>query len=281
MADFSTDKEKKIREQSKDDYKKLFAILESFLEDFFDDPEQYVTQEEIMEERALQILSYAFAGYGLTLEEAIEKIKKSDIGILTENQIAERKMLMEVLDNLVDFAVSEQYQMLRELESDADEFDEYDDFFVEASKTSEKFNSTYASIENADSWYAMGMALAWASMSNGSIITYYTQGDERVRDSHRAFDGVSYTKSEFPAELMPPIDWACRCYLVESSDYGLLGKNPSDIDEMISSTVNPIFKKPYQNGAIFGSTHPYFDVYEKDVDDLKAMVTKIKNNLLS
>lgn len=280
LCDYNTKKEKQIREQTRNDYDKLFEILTSFLEDFFEDPEQYVTQEEIMEERALQILNYAFAGYGITLDEAIEKIRNTKEGILTEKQLQEREMFLNVIDNLVEFAVLEEYQMLQQLAEDADESDDYDEFFELCQGTSEQFNKQYAAIENADSWYAMGVALAWGAMANNAVITYYTQGDERVRDSHRSFDGVSYLKSEFPAELIPPIDWACRCYLVESFDAGLLGHNPDNMSELMEKAVNPVFKKPAIDGAIFSSAHPYYDVKESHMDDLIGMKNKIKKNLL-
>jgi uncharacterized protein with gpF-like domain len=43
---------------------------------------------------------------------------------------------------------------------------------------------------------------------------YSTAGDERVRASHRPFDGVRYPKEHpFWRQFVPPNGWNCRCGL--------------------------------------------------------------------
>ena len=54
--------------------------------------------------------------------------------------------------------------------------------------------------------YAMGVAAGWVSYSESTVLTYMTQGDNRVRPWHLGLEGTSYRKANFPAWLIPPID---------------------------------------------------------------------------
>ena len=103
------------------------------------------------------------------------------------------------------------------------------------------FNYRFATTENSDVYYSMAIASAWNDFDSMTSLTYTTQGDERVRDSHRALEGLTYLKRDFPEALIPPIDFRCRCYLVESSDALASRRNPDDAYDRINSAVNPIF----------------------------------------
>lgn len=281
VAQTPTQNDDEIREKTQDEYVVLMDVLQDFLEDFFVDPEQYITQEELMQERAVFALNWAFSGYGITLEDAVEKIRNTKTGILTLEQINEREMFLDVIDNLVDFAVAEEYQMLQEIQDEMYDVEDYDAFLELSEDTCKKYNSTYASVENADIMFSMGVAATLMAMGANQILTYTTQGDERVRDSHRALEGISYPKSQFPAELIPPIDWGCRCYLTESGDSSLVADNPSNVDELIEKSVNPIFKShPAVDGKVFSDAHPYFNVKLAHIPLLKEVSSKIKKNIL-
>ena len=79
MKNYSNDTERDIQEKSKKNYLKLLAVLQSFLEDFFENPNSYITQYDLMQGRALDVLNFAFSGYGLNLEYVINRIKEQNI----------------------------------------------------------------------------------------------------------------------------------------------------------------------------------------------------------
>ncbi|MGE4284575.1 MAG: minor capsid protein [Clostridia bacterium] len=281
MKNYSNDTERDIQEKSKKNYLKLLAILQSFLEDFFDNPYSYITQYELMQGRALDVLNFAFSGYGLNLEYVVNRINDQNISYLSPDEIAERMMILNVIDNLINFSVCEEYHALNQIRIASNSYDEYgDDFEEEAEDIFEMFNYRFSTTENSDVYYAMAVASEWNRFDSLTSLTYTTQGDERVRDSHRALEGLTYLKRDFPEALIPPIDFRCRCYLVESSDNLASRNNPDDAYDRINNAVNPIFATTAaKSGRIFGMDHPYFQVQSKHYDELKNVVSVIKTSI--
>lgn len=185
----------------------------------------------------------------LSFDQAFELLKKEhDFKSLREKD--ERDILVAAIDNLIDFAAASEYKMVSELPDDPDVSDP--DAYEEVC---ERYNLFYASVENETVAYAASIAAWWISVPEDQIVTFMTQGDERVRPWHLSLEGVSYPKSSFPSELIPPIEWRCRCYLVESSPVFASLKNP----ETWRGGLNPVFKESLATkGRIFAS-HPYFD----------------------
>lgn len=231
--------------------------------------------------RALNAINYAFAGYGLTFDAAIDIIKEKDISKLTQEQMKDRQLLIKAVDNLIDFSIAEEYQTLSEMKKNAKDSDNSDEFRDLAIATFSKFNKQYSFIENGDILFAMGVAKEWQSFEENEIIEYRTQGDERVRASHEALDGLRYRKSEFPEALVPPIAHACRCYLWNTgSTDGRKLTNVHDLDEKLSLAVDPTFMNNVgESGKIFSEYHSYFDVKEKHVKELAKISLKIKKEL--
>ena len=131
----------------------------------------------------------------------------------------------------------------------------------------EQYNLTYAEAENEQVFFAAKMAAWWLAVSAESVITYMTQGDERVRPWHLSLEGVSYRKSEFPPELIPPIEWGCRCYLMT---YGFASVQASLSIDKCRSMVDPVFRESLATGGrIFTDAHRYFNTpltkYAKDI----------------
>lgn len=56
-------------------------------------------------------------------------------------------------------------------------------------------------------------------MSASGFLKYVTEGDDRVRESHAALDGIILPKDDpFWATHYPPWDWGCRCQAIEVED---------------------------------------------------------------
>ncbi|MFR9543738.1 MAG: hypothetical protein SNH27_17050, partial [Rikenellaceae bacterium] len=157
-----------------------------------------------------------------------------------------------------------EYTMIRELpdELNLEEMERYESIC-------ERYNLHYAKIENEQVLHAATIAYFWIGASEESIITFNTQNDERVRAWHQSYDGLSYIKSEFPPELIPPIEWACRCFLT-SDGYGYV--SGSTLKPEIK--YNPIFSESLATcGRIFSDAHQYFK------HNLPKEVADIVNNI--
>lgn len=224
--------------------------------------------------RAEIAMLHAFKGMNLSVQDALQLLKNRRDNTLTQEDKDKRDRLVSAVDNLVEFAVCQEYQLYRKLPAtvnldDQEEQADYDELC-------EQYNKTYAAVENYDIEYAMGIALAWIHYTENTIITYNTQRDDRVRPWHAQFDGYYETRDKFPEWLIPPIEWACRCYLTDSDGDNIKNalhaktpKKPKQLDGVFSESVAKC-------GRIFGKAHPYFKVRKEDKKMLQGMVKRIK-----
>lgn len=219
-------------------------------------------------------------------DEALDLLKRADDEMLTKDEKDKRDRLVAAVRNLIDFAVCEEYQLYKKVKKRYDEFDdaidydEYpDDFTDDCDEWCKTYNDAYATVENHDIEYAMGIALAWIGYGDNVYLTYMTQNDNRVRPWHFALQGETYTKDDFPAWMIPPIEWACRCFLVPSYD-GNASKDmkhvmakkaakPKQLDGIFSESVAKC-------GRIFSASHPYFKVDKEDKSRLGEIADKLK-----
>lgn len=241
--------------------------------------ERWELLEAMMELRAEFAINHAIKGFGMDIEKALELIRNKNNG-LSRLEREQRDILVAAIDNLIDFAVAQEFQMSQHLPNDFDyndqtDIDECEDIFW-------RYNHTYAKIENEDIEYAMQIAAAWSIHTNSTVFTYMTQGDERVRPWHLALEGISHPKSSFPAWLIPPIEHGCRCYLVEESS-DVLNKI-SDISKVVCQNdempdfVNPVFKESVaKGGRIFSEAHLYFTIPKKYKKKLRHISHTIKS----
>ena len=233
--------------------------------------------EEMMGLRADFAMKHAIKGFGMDFEKALDLLRSHNKG-LSKLEQEQRDILVAALDNLVDFAVAEEFQMSDHLPDELDN----DEAVDECDAIFERYNITYANIENDDIEYAMGVAAGWLSYRENSVLTYMTQGDERVRPWHMALEGISYHKSDFPTWLIPPIEHGCRCFLVEE-DNSVLG-NVDKLTEVEGGIIlqkpdfiNPVFEDSVcKGGRIFGPSHSYFSIPKKYKKRLKAISKKLK-----
>lgn len=175
---------------------------------------------------------------------------------------------MAAIENLVEFAAYEEYAMIGELPEEPDDSDleDYCGIF-------ERYNLTRAAQENEDVLYCAMMAAWWITVSSDTMLTFMTQGDERVRPWHEALEGLSYPKSLFPPELIPPIEYHCRCYLVAEGFGDIAGSLPEGKNP---PRVHPVFRESLcTGGRIFSREHPYFK--HTLPPELQAVIQDIKH----
>jgi hypothetical protein len=266
-------------EDGEDRYAAIYAIFKRFLDRYGDEQEEWTLLEAMMALRAEYALQRAVKGFGMDFAQAVELMKSKNLGL--DKQARERRrILLAALDNLVDFAVAEEFQMYDSLPDYGD--GETDD--EEMTAVFDRYNRQYAKVEDDDIEYALSVAAGWLGYSDTSWLTYMTQGDERVRPWHMALEGMSYPKHSFPEWMIPPIEHGCRCFLVEDSARGGNGDMAGVQGELVMPTpdfANPVFSESIcKGGRIFGPAHPYFTIPSGYKKRLKAISKRIKDKWL-
>lgn len=261
-----------------EEYEAILAVFIRFLEsDLSEDKEELFFQMASL--RSEFAIKTAIRGFGMEFDTAIELIREFDTSKLTEQEKAQRDIVLAAIDNLIDFATAEEYTMISELpeEYDVDNEDDYETLVSVFSK----YNKTYAAVENADIYYALEVAGLLYLLEDRTTLTYMTQQDERVRPWHRQYEGFTAMKKDFPHWLVPPIEHMCRCYLIEDDHKTVFAKTTSDTLEM-PEWFNPTFKESVAfGGRIFSEEHPYFQINKSDVDYLDSIAKRIKDQYLN
>ena len=223
-------------------------------------------------------------GLMLTYEYAIEILKGNIDKHRDDIDEHNALVLISAMENLLKFSVCQEYQMMNDIQDIIDSKDTLSDLDID--KINElffKYNGLWAHIEDNTVMQSATMAYMWGNLRNNSIMQFTTQRDERVRYSHSALDGFKAPKDDFPAELIPPIDYNCRCYLVNagSKDFDVDDTYYENRRELIKE-VNGVFAGSLAKyGNIFGDSHPYFDIKESDYDNIDMIIQGIENIILS
>lgn len=278
--------------QHKGEYEELLALFVNFLKNVRSDSREEALFA-LMELRADLAISHAFRGFNIDEEDALQLLKNLDDDTLTQQDRDKRDRLVAAVNNLIDFAVCEEYQVAQKVDEVYDERLEEDEYYdIDYNNPEETdeyydicalYNDTYAAVENGDIEYAMGIALGWISYSANEYLTYWTMNDAKVRPWHMALQGYTAKRDDFPAWMIPPIEYNCRCFLIPSSQADevwdkadglrrVMGKapvKPKQLDNVFSESVAKC-------GRIFGASHPYFSVKAKDKEFLHSCVNTIK-----
>ncbi len=247
--------------------------------------DEWESLEELMKARADIAIHRALDGFGISFEDAIELIRNADG--LNNEQLTQRNIIIAAINNLVDFSVAEEYQMVEDMTeeaeclSDEEEEDmEDDDWQALYLPVFKKFHERYMKTEDLDIEYAMIVAAYLSSLKEETVLMYMTMGDERVRPWHLQYEGFTAPKSQFPAWLIPPIEHQCRCYLVEDTAT-TIGAIKAQAAPKMPDWFNRTFKESVAlGGRIFSDEHPYFQVDERHVGRLNAIANRIRANYI-
>lgn len=277
--------------QHDSEYKQILAIFINFLKNIHSDTREVILYA-LMELRADLAISHAFRGFNIDEDEALMLLKNLDDNNLTQDDKDKRDRIVAAVNNLIEFAVCEEYQVAQKTdelhqsnleedenyEIDFNNPDDIDDYMAICAL----YNDTYASVENADIEYAMSIAYKWIHLSANELLTYWTMNDNRVRPWHLALQGYTARRDDFPAWMIPPIEWHCRCFLIGLSGESITG-SLSDIKKVYGKAPNKpiqidgVFSESVAKcGRIFSQSHSYFMVKQKDKPFLQECVNNIK-----
>ena len=205
---------------------------------------------DIITLRASFLIDRALRGLRIDFDEAL-KILRNHNDFASERERQQRGILCAALDNLIEFAAAEEISMIETLPAEITEGST-----AEYEEICERYNRTYAEAENRQVLGAATMAAWWLTVGSEAWVTFMTQGDERVRPLHLSFEGLLFRKSEFPPELIPPIEWGCRCFLVSEGMASVKAAMPR-VD--FKAMVHPVFRESLATGGrIFSQAHAYF-----------------------
>lgn len=244
----------------------MFAAFSKLRFDLENSAETFEVLEDIITLRASFLIDHAITGLRIDFDKALSLLRNHN-DFTAERDKQERDILVAAIDNLVDFAVAEEYAMYKEIQELPQT-----ELLDKASGIFDKYHLQYVPVENRDVVYAAGIAVWWLSQSEDALITFMTQGDERVRAWHLSHEGMTYRKSNFPPELVPPLEFGCRCFLISNSMGAVRGSLSKD--ERIHD-FNPVFKESLcMGGRIFSADHSYFKTEIPDA--LRAIGNRLK-----
>ena len=264
----------------------LLALFKDVIQDIKENGGVWGSLEELIKARADFAVRHAFEGFGISYDEALEILKKADN--LSDEEQVQRNILVAAVDNLVDFAAAEEYQViedvmeyedeLEDLDEDSEEYEELLDMLDDICYT---YNNRYAYVENMDIEYAMIVAAYLARIKESTVLVYTTMGDERVRPWHLQYEGYSAPRSRFPSWLIPPIEHQCRCYLVEDTQASLASQVQAQRTPDMPDWFDKTFKESVANGGrIFSDEHPYFQIDKRHTKQLRAISERVKQTYL-
>lgn len=132
---------------------------------------------------------------------------------------------------------------------------DWQSFKQEALKLHHDYNVNWLRTEYDTAFANAQMARQWNDYQRNDYytsITIRTAMDERVRDTHAAYEGFTRPKNDpIWSTLWPPFDWNCRCD-TEESDTPIYGS--VDVQEIPTMFRN----NSGMSGVAFDSSHPYF-----------------------
>jgi SPP1 gp7 family putative phage head morphogenesis protein len=152
----------------------------------------------------------------------------------------------------------------------------FSQFRKDAAKVVDDYNKNWLEAEYNNTIASAQMAVKWNdfvdSMDETPYLEYSTVGDERVRASHAALDGLTL-KVDSPVwnTMYPPNDWNCRCTVIPGSPSKASDGN--EAGKKAKATVNGYFDNHVgKTGVVFKeSAHPYFKNIKGKVDELDAV----------
>jgi SPP1 gp7 family putative phage head morphogenesis protein len=174
---------------------------------------------------------------------------------------ADKEVLENLRLNLYRFSAMKNYQLLQTLNGllvdEKREVRSKSEFLKLALDANEEYNSKWLETEYN---MAVGKATGQARMkqfiaeAKDYDLMWQTVGDDRVRDSHAANDGLVVAADSATAKsLIFPIDWGCRCEWIQIP---INSRKRSTDSSMVLPT--PVDGLSVRTGEVFTDQHQYY-----------------------
>ncbi|TCN63692.1 phage head morphogenesis protein [Acetobacteroides hydrogenigenes] len=195
--------------------------------------------------------SNVFEGYGKT---------PSDVDFDTPDA----PMLARLTRDTWQFAAAKNYNQMRDLTlalvDENGKARTFPEFKAAAEAINAKYNKSWLLTEYNSAVGSATMASKWAEFKANEkdmpYLKYQTVGDDRVRNEHRALDGVvRKIDDSFWSTHYPPNGWGCRCDVIQ-----LATSSAKETEHIPDVPINPMFRTNLAaTGLVYPAGHPYYN----------------------
>jgi SPP1 gp7 family putative phage head morphogenesis protein len=177
-------------------------------------------------------------------------------------------LLNELRHNIYVFSAAKTYQQVRDIQTLLVRYPKRKDLFIKkASEAFDDYNKNWLSVEVDTAYNSALQGREWKKIESMKgvlpFLEYQTAGDDRVRPTHAALDGIIRKVDDgFWDTYYPPNGWRCRCTTIQHEDVVQVTslkdfKAPDDVPDVFKMNVG-------KDGMIFSEKHPYFQVAKGD-----------------
>jgi|GEM_PF-4554509 len=202
--------------------------------------------------------------YVEAFSQAVEKgWKKGGGKISIDYDSPDTRMLNALRDNVFHFSVAKNRTEIEQLSAllrdEKGRLRKWSDFKEQAEKVTADFQGRYMKVEYDLAVNSSYLAARWQEYDDDDILVYRTAGDSRVRDAHRALDGVARPKSDpFWNTYYPPNGWNCRCTV--EVRHGARITPDAELPPGAIDNVPPVMRTNFaKEGWAFPPNHPYWE----------------------
>lgn len=159
----------------------------------------------------------------------------------------------------------------------------FSEFYIDIRSIDDKYNVHYLEAEYNFAVTSSQMAASWAEAEAGGDrydLQYRTMGDSKVRNEHRALNGVTLPPDDpFWKSYYPPNGWNCRCTVRQVRRDKFPRTDPAEAmqrgDEATDSPKQRIFRfNPGIDGQLFPPKHPYYKVSQETKEAIAQVIEK-------
>ena len=175
--------------------------------------------------------------------------------------------------------------------TDSGEVKSFDAFKLDVQVINDEYNLNYLNAEYNFAQQSAQTAARWQDYEkDGSryLLQFRTAGDAKVRADHEELNNTTLPLDDpFWNEYVPPLDWNCRCMVIQVGKEGAELSNSTDAiqlgEQATTNMVNGVNKSamfrfnPGKTLSIFPDKHPYM-ARGSSPDEIKEAQKEVTDN---